>query len=191
MKTKKVSYQYDPVAGRMVFIADGRVKGGFSGKMADKKFMQLMDQGADIVLTDMSSSIKNAKVKRLRAIWIKLGIDQHRESMLEPFGVSSTADLSVAQLDELIARYSDRKEEPRAIRSLRSDILTLLNKLDIYKDNQDWAEVNNYLLQPRISGKLLFEHTEPELKALRRKLNSILDKKIVNDAIINKLTQLN
>jgi hypothetical protein len=123
----------------------------------------------------MSTKIKSDKVRRLRALWIKQGIDQYRESILSAYGVLSTADLSTDQLNELLLRFSPMSNRPisEQVRKLRSRVLVLLTKLGVYATNNDWARVNNYLMNPRIIGKPLYLLTEPELIGLIKKLYSI------------------
>jgi hypothetical protein len=184
MKTEeKVIYQYDPACNRLNIVINGSASGGFVGPSAERQFNRLLDSGAEINITDMSNAIKNARVRRLRAIWFKLGIDQHREAILEPFGVSSTADLNLEQLDELITRFSAEANKPanELIRKLRSDVLSQLNRLGIYSTNGDWAAVNNFLMSDKIAGKVLYNLNEEELRVLRKKLHSIITKKQAQD----------
>lgn len=180
MKTKdKLTYDYDPGLQRLTAKINGADKGGFVGAHAEREFSRLLETGANINFTDMSDSQRKARVRRLRAIWIKLGIDQHREAILEPFGVTSTADLSLDQLDELITRFSAEANKPanELIRTLRSDVLTQLNRLGIYTTNGDWTAVNNFLMSDKIAGKVLYNLNEEELRVLRKKLHSIITKK--------------
>jgi len=192
MKTKeKISYQFDPAAGRLNIVVNGTASGGFVGPSAERQFQRLLESGAQINITDMSNAIKSARVRRLRAMWIKQGIDQYRDAILEPYGVTSTADLNVDQLDELIERFSNQQPASDHIRRQRSIILTLLNSLGIYTTNGDWSKVNALLMQPRISGKLLFSMSSDELNVLEHKLRAILSKRQDNDLEINRQKLLN
>lgn len=190
---KKLIYRYDPAAERLSIWEDERNRGGFLGKNATRELMRLIESstGSDsdplIEFTTMktdgstgspSESQRKQKIQRLRAIWISQGIDQHREVILDSYGVKSTADLTHEQLDELIAQYSAANNRPASdeVRRLRSNVLTLLTRMGIYKNDDDWARVNQYMMNPRIAGKLLYLMTEPELKTLVRKLHSIMAK---------------
>lgn len=192
MKTKdKLTYDYDPGSQRLTAKINGTAKGGFVGAHAEREFSRLLETGANINFTDMSDSQRKARVRRLRAIWNKQGIDHHREAILHPYGVSSTADLTLQQLDELIERFDMNAEVTASTRALRSDVMVLLDKLGVYADNGDWKRVNAFLMQSRIAGKMLFQMNDEELIVLARKLHSMLSKKAVTDAEIERKKLLN
>lgn len=184
-------YEYDPSALILNIIKNGKSFGGFKGPAAEVQFQRLLETGADITISDMSNSIKNARVRRLRAMWVKQGIDQYRDAILQEYGVSSTADLNLQQLDELIDRFSNKTEVTTRTRTLRSDVMVTLDKLGVYVDNGDWQRVNAFLMQPRIAGKLLYQMSDDELLALNRKLRAMLAKKAEQDTEINRLKLLN
>jgi len=105
-----------------------------------------------------------------------------KADMLAAYGVESSKELTAAQADELIGRLNDmqeerKKEAPKATRKLRSQVLTLINQLGIYADNGDWSKVNQFLLKPKIAGKLLYEMDKAELEALKRKLHAMVRKR--------------
>jgi hypothetical protein len=181
MKTvNKLKYRYDPAKERLAIMDGERNMGGFTGGYATRELMRLLDTDADIEFTTMKTEAERKhKIQRLRAIWISQGIDQHREVILESYGVQSTADLTHDQLDELIAQYSAANNRPvnDEVRRLRSTVLTLLTKYGVYTTNEDWARVNQFLMSPKIAGKLLYLMTEAELKTLIRKLHSMLAKR--------------
>lgn len=180
MSKSELSYTYDPVNERLTITDGGRNMGGFVGRMATKQWLKLLQQGKDITLKDMDREPeRRQKVKRLRALWITQGIDNYREAILEPYGVTSTADLDHDQLDDLIANYTASTGSdavPETTRKLRSQVLTLLQKLGVYATNDDWHSVNRYLMNPRIAGKLLYQMNDTEMKALTRKLRAIIAK---------------
>lgn len=181
MKTKnKLKYRYDPAKERLAIMDGERNMGGFTGSYATRELMRLLDTDADIEFTTMKTeSERKSKIQRLRAIWISQGIDQYRDVILAGYGVESTADLMHDQLDELIAQYSAANNRPVSdeVRRLRSSVLTLLTKWGIYTTNDDWARVNQFLMSPKIAGKLLYLMTEQELKTVIRKLHSMLAKR--------------
>ncbi len=189
--TDKISFKYDPSAQRLNIEKNGKPFGGFTGVHAEREFSRLLETGVDITFSDMSDSIKSARIRRLRAMWIKQGVDQYRDAILESYGVTSTADLNLQQLDELIERFSGKTEVTARTRALRSDVMVTLDKLGIYSENGDWQRVNAFLMQPRIAGKLLYQISDDELIALNRKLRAILAKKAEHDAEINRLKLLN
>jgi len=184
-------YEYDPNALVLNIMKNGKQFGGFIGQPAEQQFKRLLDSGADITITNMSESIRKAKVRRLRAIWNKQGIDQYRDSILSQYGVESTSELNIQQLDELIDQYSNQAPASEHVRRQRSIILDLLNKMGIYKDNGDWNAVNAYLMQPRISGKLMYQMSSDELNVLQQKLRAIIAKQLANEAEINRKKLLN
>lgn len=190
-KTDTIWYDFDPDILYLRVKVNGSNFGGFSGAHAEREFSRLLETGADINITDMSNSIKNARVRRLRAMWVKQGIDQYRDAILQEYGVTSTADLSLDQLDELIDQYSNQAPASEHVRRQRSIILDLLTKLGIYKDNQDWNAVNAFLMQPRISGKLLYQMTSDELNSLQHKLRAILSKYNASDLEVERKKLLN
>ena len=179
MDTKiKMTYNFNPLALKLDFLVDGKLKGGLIGNFAVRKFIELLESGADINIGGTLPMNENIKVRRLRALWIKQGIDEFRDSILQPYGVISTAALNDQQLDELITRFtSDNKSiTPTDVRNKRSVILKLLMELGIYDNSGDWTRVNAYLMDKRIAGKLLYQMTMEELQELTTKLRSISTK---------------
>lgn len=122
------------------------------------------------------------RIRRFHALLAKTGRMSAKADMLAGYGVTSTKDLYAEELDELIAYLEkievEKKEPPKHIRKLRSTVLDVLAKMGVYSDSGDWQQVNNFLSQPRIAGKLLYEMNEEEMKFLVRKLHAILKKKI-------------
>lgn len=109
-----------------------------------------------------------------------LGIMHSKSSLLASYDASSTLELSEEDLDELIYRLKKmdlaRYEPTPLMREWRSNVLSVINKLGIYVNNNDWKNVNTFMLDKRIAGKLMYELTVPELKVLHRKLMSIARK---------------
>lgn len=193
-KIAKITYKFDPDQKILTAFSESQMKFGFMGDLAVSKFMELLDTDAQIEIEDMKESTEHSrKVRAIRAIWHKMGIDQYRADILSAYGVISTKDLTNAQLDELIKKYSQEYNRPANddIRRLRSEILTLLQKLGIYATNNDWTAVNNYLLSDKIAGKLLMHLSIDEMLKLRKKLHSITDKNEVKKVEIERLQILN
>lgn len=113
---------------------------------------------------------------RFHALLSRVGIMDQKANILAGYDVESTSDLTIEQLQEVndrLRQMLDKKNEaPREVRKLRSKVLNLLTALNVFKDN-NWTRVNEYLMQPRICGKLLYELNEEELKKLIRKLTAI------------------
>ena len=197
MSTKintEISCKFDPKAKRLVVLENGKTKYGFSGNKAGSKFINMLGTGVKMEITNMENEIEHSrKVRIIRAIWNKMGIDQYRGDILSQYHVLSTKDLTNSQLDELISKYSIEYNKPATdeIRTLRSEILTHLNKIGIYVNNNNWDDVNNYLMSNKIAGKLLFQLSVGELRALRTKLFSIEHKNDIKKSEIERLQLLN
>lgn len=187
----KMSYLYIPQEERLWIMKDGKNVGGFLGEVAHKKFYELLETGAEINIGKMDT--RKPKIRQLRALWIKQGCDQFREYILEPYGVTSTADLTEPQLDELILRFSHdvKSEVPVDVRNARSLVLKLLTELGVYDNTCDWKHVNAYLLDKRIAGKLLFQMSVDEMRGLATKLRAILQKKVHDDGVTRRLREQN
>jgi len=187
---------YNPISGSMMYAVDGKPLHGFSGPIGERKFMEALDGDVRIIFTDP----KRSKIKRFHALLSKLGIMEQKENILAGYGVEHTTDLTVGQLDEVIARFTSpdpskggelSHARDAALRKLRSQCLTVLQQMGVYSTNDDWSRVNEYLMQPKIAGKLLFKMNTDELKTLHRKLCSIRDKEAVKWEEINRIAQWN
>lgn len=169
--TPKLVYIYSP--GSLRVERDGKCLGGFVGDIADQKFSELLDTGVEIKIGSMD---KNQKTAKLRALWMRQGVDDMRDVILEPYGCKSTAELTETQIDELLQQFEQKKEVVTAeVRAHRSVILKILTDIGVYQ-NANWARVNQYLMDKRIAGKLLYQMSVPEMKELARKLRSIRQK---------------
>ncbi|MDP2723172.1 MAG: hypothetical protein Q8O72_10470 [Bacteroidales bacterium] len=177
--TAHINYQYDPVNQRLFIYDTGRLLGGFKGASAEHQFSKLLDTDVNINITAMKNETeRKVQVRRLRAIWIKQGVDKYRESILEAYDVTSTADLSLSQLNELITIYSARQTNQVSplVRKLRSQALNTLTMMGILRNN-NWDDVNEFLMDKRVCGRLMYELNEQELVLLNRKLHAIADKR--------------
>jgi len=191
---KATNYVYDPNRPQLMCFDGETPRGGFIGEMATRQFMKLINEGIEVKIGNMKNEqSKRRKVQRLRAIWVSAGIDNHRSAILEGYGVSSTADLTHEQLDELIRNYSAQHNKPAddEIRRLRSAVIQALEKLGVYTGPDSWHRVNNYLMAPRICGKLMYNCNADELRVLIRKLYSILERRNKTIADEQRKSQLN
>lgn len=129
----------------------------------------------------MSKKADKQQIRVFHGLLRDLNIAGQKENILSGYGVESSKDLLYTQMEQIITGLKDlraKKYEPApATRRLRSKVLDLLTKLDVYKDNRDWKRVNEYLMQPRIAGKLMYDMNDDELKALIRKLTAIHSKR--------------
>ena len=129
-------------------------------------------------------TIKEKRVMVHRLLY-KLGAIQNKADILSTYGVESTTELSDNEIDQLIYRLKlslfNRNEASPEVRKWRSNALTLITRCGIYNTNNDWSDVNRFMLDSRICGKLLYELSVEELKALCKKLRSIAHKKQAQD----------
>lgn len=122
------------------------------------------------------------RIIRLHAALGAAGKQDNKEDILAGYGVASSKELTTAQADEIIDKMNEIAEQKKSpatneIRKQRSVVLTLLNDLGLYVTNNDWKQVNCFLLQPRIAGKLLFQMNKEELVQLQRKLRLLIKKR--------------
>lgn len=206
-KTDELRYEYDKERRRLLIFKGKTHVGGFEGKAAENHYHELTADGVNVRLIDLGEAIKKAKVKQLRAIWVKLGVDEMRDVILEGYGVTSTRDLTEPQLDELIKKYStwshsialsDAMSTNPERRRMMSNVLSVLNHLGIYATNNDWTAVNNYVMSRRFAKynrlgepKMLFQMTLAELTILHRQLRAVLSWKNEKQAALNSITQMN
>ncbi len=107
------------------------------------------------------------------------GLMPHKADVLSPYGVERIRDLDAGQLDQLIDglmkldRKAPTKDVAPEIRKARSIVLSLLDDLGIKAKNGKWNAVNDYLLQPRIAGKVLYEMNKEELKTCAKRLRVV------------------
>lgn len=121
-----------------------------------------------------------SKLRIFHGLLKEAGVLANKADILAGLGVDSASDLTDAQLTEvsntlrgLIAKKNDA---PVEVRRARSRILTLCTDLGVF-DGRNWNRLNEYLKNPRICGKVLYELSLIELKALNRKLSHLLREK--------------
>ncbi|MDD2962551.1 MAG: hypothetical protein PHQ65_12020 [Bacteroidales bacterium] len=143
----------------------------------------------------MMTSEKAEKNRLIRIIHVLLretGLEQRKCDLLEGYGVEHTNELSVDQMRGLAAWLLKHRDGTNAqIRAARSQVLSQLQRIGIYTDNRDWAQVNHYLMQPRIAGKLLYQMDIAELEALSVKLRAIERKTELKTLETHHLTRNN
>lgn len=172
----RVTVLYNSEKGDLMYLVDGKPVYGFGrGNIADKKFYEALESGFNIQLTAKKMDTQS-KIRQFHAILAKKGLMDLKADLLASYGVESTKQLNEQQLDELISRLQT-VQVSKELREARSLVLALLNKLSINGNKIDgWNAVNDYLLQPRISGKKLYDMTEKELDACALRLRSIIYK---------------
>jgi hypothetical protein len=126
--------------------------------------------------------------KKFHALLKEIGIESQRENLLSGFNAESLNDLSDVDLSSLIAHLEQMKmnkeRPPYEVRKWRSNVITVLSQLGIYDDEtRNWSDVNEYLLDNRIAGKLMYNMSKVELIALHRKLIVIKNKSSIAEAV--------
>lgn len=143
----------------------------------------------------MTPTNSKLALARLHTLLQKSGNMSNKESILAGFGVKSSKELSVQQIDAICdvleKQVKSQNDTPAAIRKARSTVLLLLGDLGIKGRNRNWKMVNDYLLQPRIAGKVLYEMDEQELKACAVRLRVVLKKKTERIEHENELAKNN
>jgi hypothetical protein len=128
----------------------------------------------------MVVSQRNKLYRKFHAMLDELGLRESKHDLLLGYGVDSTRFLSDSELIELVERVQNMKLQKLSadnrLRELRSQVLTILNQMSIYATNNDWSQINTFLLDNRVAGKLLYELTIYELEKLMPKLRSIAAK---------------
>jgi hypothetical protein len=135
-----------------------------------------MNIGEKTKMTTMDIKQKRALFHKL--LW-NMGALESKGVLLAQYNVTSTTELTETQLDEVIRRLQKGAEQRYTsddVKQWRSNVLTQLNHCGVYVTNNDWDAVNRFLLNPKISGKLMYEMSIPELKVLHKKLISIAAK---------------
>ena len=82
----------------------------------------------------------------------------------------------LAEMQVKANQAKGRKSVDPVLKTLRSSVLLRLQKHGV--DTTEWKNINIFLLQPRIAGKLLFEMDADELRKLIAKMEQILRKDV-------------
>jgi len=183
MKTQTLTYTYDPTLRQLTAFVDGRPRGGFFGPDAERQFEKLLLTDVEINITGMNAkAYKKVLIRNFHAALASQGIMENKVDILAAYGVESTTELTIDQLKEALAVYSTgqrktpaKADDPR-VPAMRSEMLTICNKMGIYATNDDWSRVNEFFTNPRIAGKPLNRLSLEELTALVPKMRSILTK---------------
>lgn len=104
----------------------------------------------------------------------QLGGTAWKADVLEPYGVTGFSGLTELQLDAVILRLRaalEKKQDPE-LKRRRSEVLYLLAEIGVAPVGKNWQPVNEFLKQPRIAGKVLYEMTGEELRACALRLRA-------------------
>ena len=130
------------------------------------------------------------KRRRAGALMSEAGLMNFKADVLIPYGVERIRDLTDDQLDDLNERLaeivSQKKQSSKEMRAARSTVLGLCDDLGIKAKGGNWTRVNEFLMQKRIAGKLLFEMNLKELKTCAKRIRAM--KKKVDEKIEQEKT---
>lgn len=122
-------------------------------------------------------------------------MEQLKESLVWQFTGMRTYSLREMTAGEYkeMTRYMEgvieRKPDERVVKKLRSAILHRLQKHGV--NTTSWDDVNRFLLNPRVAGKMLFQMDVEEMQNLIGKLERILEKDRRRQQDINRLVAFN
>lgn len=130
----------------------------------------------------LSNYQRDAKSRRIATLLSACKLMSNRTDIMALWGVSCLDDMTDDQIvecaDFMEAAYRGKTTPaPEDVRRLRSQVLAHLSELGKCAKPSEWREVNAYLLQKEICGKLLYMLSAEELRLLIRKLRSIEYKK--------------
>lgn len=139
---------------------------------------------------------RNFLYRKMHALLREMGIDSAKPHILSGYGVDHTSQLSDEDLLNLVDRLEQMKVNrsgtpDREIRHWRSVLMTLLNRYGVYGTADDWNHVNRFLLDKRVSGKLLYEMNLNELKACCVRVRAILKAKQAKKEKYERLAKMN
>ena len=175
----KVKVTYDAVSQELMIYDSDKVI-GYTGKIASSKLIDMIaDDNVDVTMIDNDTAYRRKLNKTLHYQLTARAVDRNLYLCIlkSNYGVESSTELSTEQLAELIEDIKSL-QAPEDVRKGRSTILFLLGKLGIRGSREEgWNKVNQYLMNPRIAGKTLYEMTNNEIKECELRLRSILWKK--------------
>ena len=182
MKTQTITKQaiYEPEKSRITFVCDGKPTNGFVGNTAFKKFVQAMaDPTIEVIIKDTTDMDKSQLIRQMHGLLAKKGLMDIKYDIVSQYGVDSSKDLSIVQLNEIISNLQKEEVRPE-VRKERSTVLSLLDNMGV-KGNSEigWDHVNNFLKHPRIAGKTLYEMNLQELTNTCKRLRMIQAKKTI------------
>ena len=134
--------------------------------------------------------------RKMHATLREMHIESAKPHILAGYGVDHTSELSDEELQQLVDRLDEMKakrynsQEPE-LRHWRSVLMNLLNRYGVYATADDWSHVNRFLLDKRVSGKLLYEMSLEEVKQCCVRVRAILRVKSVQKENYERLVKMN
>ncbi len=137
---------------------------------------------------------KTSRLRRFHALLDATYMTHAKEGLLAGYGVSSSKELGLGQLDELIdylqgLKNEKNKKKEEEIRKLRHKCLRIISEIGI--NTQDWKEVNKFMLNKHVCGYHLYELSTEELDIFIYKLYAIRNKIKQKRKELEALSKLN
>lgn len=121
--------------------------------------------------------MKALLIKKLHILLKALGLEADKESIYSGYGVSSSKDMTLEELKELVTTLEKRADQPQQVKDderklLISNCLTIITGVKwIGYPNGAWDEINNLVRSNHIGmGKTLNQMNAEELKSCRKRL---------------------
>jgi hypothetical protein len=188
---EKIKAVYEPLGNRLTMYKDNKVVYGYVGSVAHSKMLECATKRIDITFKNSDDMEKKKLIKQMHAMMAKKGLMHLKPDILGVFEVESTKDLTYEQLETVIMWLNETDSEYE-LRQKRSVVLYWLGRLGIKGSKQEgWDDVNRYLMQPRIAGKMLYEMSVKELDECTARLRMIHSKAEATSGRINRLKIMN
>ena len=136
-------------------------------------------------------TIREQLLAKLHILLKQTNSYEFRKDMYSGYGVDTAADLTKWQLEDLIDRLDEQYNG--MIRTYRRKAATLLTQIGVYYEDEGetskiaWIRANEFLKQPEIAKKAIYNLTKEELIALTKKLIAIKGKGYTYDRESKKL----
>lgn len=139
---------------------------------------------------------RNLLYRKMHALLRELRIEAAKGHILASYGVDHTNELTDEDLQHLVDRLEVMKVnrmnyEDQETRRWRSNLMNLLNRYGVYATADDWSHVNRFLLDKRVSGKLLYEMSLAELQQTCVRVRAILRVKEHQNNEYERLVKMN
>lgn len=87
---------------------------------------------------------------------------------------TSLNEMTDKEYQRMIGALNHSDGEVQKLKNARSSALKQLQRYGV--DTNNWVEINRFVSQPKICGKLFYSLTIPELVGLTSKMRAIIDK---------------
>ena len=130
-----------------------------------------------------STATRKSKNQYVHVLLHQGNLRPHKADLLTGYGVESVSDLTDAQIDDFTERLksmvaTNKSDAPKEIRKWRSNCIAAAEDYLGYRllGETAWGNFNKFMLDPRISGRMMWELDEAELRTLHNKLRSMARK---------------